>query len=98
MAEALEEHMQKEEQVLFPMIRGGRGRMARMPVQVLEEEHRDHAQNLARMRELAGDFDPPAEACGTWRALYLGLHELEAEIMQHVHLENHVLFPRALRG
>jgi regulator of cell morphogenesis and NO signaling len=98
MSEELELHMQKEEQVLFPLIRDGRGRMAAMPVQVMEREHRDHGQNLVRLRELAHDFEPPEEACGTWRALYLGLAELESELMQHIHLENNVLFPRALRG
>ena len=94
----LEDHMQKEEQVLFPLIRAGRGRMATMPVQVMEEEHRAHGENLARLRALAGDYRPPEEACGTWRALYLGLAELESELMHHIHLENNVLFPRALRG
>lgn len=98
MAEELEEHMQKEEQVLFPMIRAGRGRSAAMPVHVLEAEHLDHARNLQRMRELAGDFVAPAEACGTWRALLLGLEALERDLMQHIHLENNVLFPRALRS
>ena len=97
-SEALEEHMQKEEQVLFPMILGGGGRMAAMPVRVMEQEHEDHGRNLARIRELAHDFVPPAEACNTWRALYLGLAGFEREIMEHIHLENNVLFPRALQG
>lgn len=94
----LEEHMQKEEQVLFPLIRAGRGALAAMPVQVLEHEHKDHALNLARTRALAHDFVLPPEACNTWRALYLGLEELERDLMQHIHLENNVLFPRALRS
>jgi len=98
MAVALEEHMQKEEQVLFPLIRAGRGSMAAMPVQVMEMEHQDHGKNLARLRELAHDFTPPPEACGTWQALYLGLAELEHDLMEHISLENNVLFPRALRG
>jgi regulator of cell morphogenesis and NO signaling len=98
MSEELEQHMQKEEQVLFPLIREGRGRMAAMPVQVMELEHRDHGQNLVRLRELAHDFEPPEEACGTWRALYLGLAELESDLMQHIHLENNALFPRALQS
>ena len=98
MAEELELHMQKEEQILFPLIRAGRGRMAVEPVQVMEQEHRDHGGNLVRLRELAHDFEPPEEACGTWRALFLGLAELESELMQHIHLENNVLFPRALQG
>jgi regulator of cell morphogenesis and NO signaling len=97
MAEELEDHMQKEEQVLFPLIQSGRGQLAAMPVHVLEAEHLDHAQNLRRLRALAGDFVPPAEACGTWRALYLGLEALERDLMHHIHLENNVLFPRAAR-
>ncbi|MBI5431482.1 MAG: iron-sulfur cluster repair protein YtfE [Planctomycetes bacterium] len=96
--EELEDHMQKEEQVLFPMIESGRGRMASMPVQVLELEHQDHGRNLEKTRALAKDFVPPPDACGTWIALYLGLAQLERDLMEHIHLENNVLFPRALRG
>ena len=96
--QALLEHMEKEEQVLFPMLRAGRGRMASMPIQMMEMEHDDHGTNLAKLRLLGQDYTPPMGACATWRALYLGLDELEAEVMQHIHLENHVLFPRALRG
>lgn len=98
MEEELELHMQKEEHVLFPLVRQGHGRAAAMPIHVMEEEHQDHGRNLERLGELTGDFRPPAEACGTWRALYLGLAELRRELMDHIHLENHVLFPRALRG
>lgn len=97
-AEELEMHMQKEEQVLFPLILAGRGRMAAMPIQVMEEEHDDHGRNLAKLRELATGFTPPDDACGTWRALYLGLAELDQEVMHHIHTENNILFPRALRG
>lgn len=93
----LEAHMEKEEQVLFPLIVEGRGRTAATPIHVLELEHLDHARNLARLRELAHDFAPPADACSTWRALYLGLAALERDVMEHIHLENNVLFPRALR-
>ena len=98
MAVALEEHMQKEEQVLFPMIQAGRGRMAAMPIQMMELEHKDHGANLDQLRALAHDFEPPAEACTTWRALYDGLAALVRDLMQHIHLENNVLFPKALRG
>lgn len=98
LADELEQHMQKEEQVLFPLIRSGRGAMAAMPVQVMEAEHRDAGRALERTRELTDDLRPPAEACGTWRALYLGLDEFERDLMQHISLENNVLFPRALRG
>ena len=59
-------------------------------------EHHEHARNLQRTRDLAHDFVPPAEACTTWEALYLRLGILEADLMEHIHLENNVLFPRAL--
>jgi regulator of cell morphogenesis and NO signaling len=98
MADALESHMQKEEQILFPMIRSGAGAMVAMPIQVMVHEHDDHAVSLRRLRALAGDFVAPADACPTWRALYLGLDELERELMEHIHLENNVLFPRARRS
>lgn len=94
----MESHMQKEEQILFPMIRAGQGAQAVMPVQVMEREHDDHGKNLGILRELAHDFEPPADACNTWRALYLGLAALERDLMEHISLENNVLFPRALRS
>jgi regulator of cell morphogenesis and NO signaling len=92
----LGQHMQKEELVLFPLIVAGRGRAAAIPIQVLEEEHDDHAKSLARLRVLTDDFHAPEGACVTWKALYLGLAELEQLLMEHIHLENNVLFPRAL--
>lgn len=92
----LHEHMDKEEQVLFPAIQSGAGARLQMPVRVMTEEHDDHGVSLRRVRERAADFQPPAEACATWRALYSGLAKLESELMQHIHLENNVLFPRAL--
>ena len=95
---ALEDHMQKEEQVLFPMLVAGHGARAGMPISVIEAEHEDHGKNLARLRALVSDYVPPAEACNTWKALYLGLAELERELMEHIHLENNALFPRALNG
>lgn len=98
MRDEMELHMRKEEQVLFPLLRDGHGRAATVPIQVMEQEHRDHGTNLERLRELTNAYTPPAEACGTWRALYIGLAELERDLMQHIHIENNILFPRALRG
>jgi len=64
----------------------------------MEYEHDDHGRNLAIIRELTDNLTPPEEACTSWRALYLRLEALEAELMEHIHLENHVLFPRALNA
>lgn len=94
--QAVLDHLAKEEQVLFPIIAAGHGRRAGGPVHVMEMEHEDHAANLRRTRELTADLVAPDEACATWRALYLRLGALEAELMEHIHLENNVLFPRAL--
>lgn len=94
--DSLESHLQKEEQILFPMIQQGRGRSAGMPIQVMEHEHAEHGHTLERLRELTNDYTPPQDACTTWRALYDGLAEFQRELMQHIHLENNVLFPGVL--
>lgn len=92
------DHLEKEEQILFPMIVRGMGSRAAGPVSVMELEHEHHKENLIRLRALTTDLDPPEEACTTWRALYLGLQQVEQELMEHIHLENNVLFRRALAG
>jgi regulator of cell morphogenesis and NO signaling len=91
------EHLYKEEHVLFPMILAGDGARSAGPIRMLEDEHVEHGEGLSRLRELTGGFIPPADACATWQALYLRLATLERDLMDHVHLENNVLFPRALR-
>lgn len=93
---AVEEHLAKEEQILFPLIASGRGQNAYMPVQVMMQEHEDHGRNLRRIREITKDLTPPEHACASWRELYRALAELESELMDHIHLENNILFPRAL--
>ncbi len=94
--EAVLDHLAKEEQVLFPMILSGRLRGAFGPIHAMEAEHDDHAANLRKTRSLTADLVAPPEACPTWRALYLRLAAFEAELMDHIHLENNVLFRRAL--
>lgn len=96
MHEAVLEHLDKEEQVLFPLVLNGMGARAAAPVRAMEHEHDDHAVNLQRVRELTADLTAPPDACPTWQALYLRLDELELELMRHIHLENNILFPRAL--
>jgi len=95
-AAAVEEMIFKEEQILFPMIVAGRGAFATGPIQMMEMEHDEHGANLARTRAMTGDFTAPPEACPTWQALYLRLRELEGDLMDHIALENNILFPRAL--
>lgn len=89
-------HLQKEEDVLFPWICTGRPLDAGEAVQALQLEHDSVAVLLRRARDLTDDHTPPEGACMTWRALYNGLAELEADLKRHIHLENNILFPRAL--
>jgi len=96
MNNAIAAHLDKEEQILFPMIRAGRGALAHMPVQVMMQEHDDHAANLQRMHVLAHDFVLPPDACTSWRNLYDSLQALELELMRHIHTENNILFPAVL--
>lgn len=92
----VESHLAKEENILFPLILAGRGGRALMPVKVMMAEHEDHIANLARMRELAQDFELPVDAAPAWRELYRELQNLEDDLNAHIELENNVLFPRAL--
>lgn len=89
---ALEAHMQKEEQVLFPLLRHGSPAFVPGPIAVMRHEHEDHGDALAGMRVLAHDLQLPVDACNTWRALYAGLQQLRDDLMEHIHLENNILF------
>ena len=109
MAEELFAHMQKEENILFPYLarmetaaRDGRSLPAALfgtveaPISRLLADHDDAGELTSRMRALAHDYALPPEACPTYRALYQGLEEFERDLHVHVHLENNILFPRAL--
>ena len=93
---AVLDHLAKEEQVLFPMIRSGYRDRAGAPIRVMEQEHEDHGRNLEYLRAQAYQFTAPPEACATWKALYLRLNRMSDELMEHIHLENNVLIPRVL--
>ena len=94
MQQELESHMQTEEQVLFPMLRQGRVLSIRAPVMVMRAEHAQHGLALKRLSELTHGITLPQGACNTWRALYLGLQALREDLMEHIHLENNILFER----
>lgn len=95
MHQELESHMQKEEQVLFPMLARGHGAMAVMPITMMRMEHDDHGVALERLMALTHDLTLPRAACNTWRALYLGIGTFKQDLMAHIHLENNILFENA---
>jgi len=96
MQQELESHMLKEEQILFPMLQHGiQLSQTQGPIAVMRYEHDQHGAALERLAEQTNDITPPANACNTWRALYRGLEELRGDLMQHIHLENNILFVTA---
>jgi regulator of cell morphogenesis and NO signaling len=94
MAGELEVHMKKEELILFPMMRRGGNPMIAQPIASMLADHDDHGVLLHRLEEIMYDFDVPEEACPTWRALIVGAEKLRDDLMEHIHIENNVLFPR----
>lgn len=90
----LEQHMQKEEQILFPMISRGITGMAVQPIAMMRHEHDEHGEALAVIEQITNGITLPKGACNTWRALYLGLENFKADLMEHIHLENNILFDR----
>ena len=92
----LESHMEKEEQILFPMMKSGGHPMIAHPIAVMMAEHDSHGAQLARLEALTNNFTPPEHACGSWRALCNGVEALTANLVAHMHLENTLLFPRFL--
>jgi regulator of cell morphogenesis and NO signaling len=103
-------HMQKEEQILFPYIEAmeraanGEGPLeppffqtVRNPIQAMMNEH-DAAGDLTKqIRKASAEYSLPADACASFQEAYRRLCEFEADLHQHVHLENNILFPRALK-
>jgi len=93
MEQELLEHMAKEEQILFPMLRQGGHPMVAHPIGVMRHEHVSHGAQLERLAAITSQHQPPEGACNTWRALYAGTAALVEDLMAHIHLENNLLFP-----
>ena len=101
----LEPHMMKEEKILFPMVRQLEAAKSKTefhcgsvsnPIHQMEHEHEQAGNALAILREATDDFVPPEWACNTYRAMLDALERLEADMHQHIHKENNVLFPKTL--
>src|SRR5690606_26363799 len=94
-------HIEKEEQVLFPLIKqldqGGQPQMGvDAPIERMEAEHEDAGDELRTLRQLTKDYTLPVGACNSYTYLFQKLEEFEADLFQHIHLENNILFPKAV--
>lgn len=94
----LEAHMQKEEMILFPAMQQAPASVLGAPIAQMRHEHDGHGAQLRELEALTGDFALPEGACRSWQALYLGGAKLVRDLMEHIHLENNVLFPRHERA
>ncbi len=91
-------HLEDEESRLFPLIRSGETGKITETLDELVADHLQAAATLEQFRELTNMYDLPEDACETWRALWWNLQKLETDLKKHIHLENNVLFPRALNS
>lgn len=87
------EHMGNEENVLFPVLKSGVKGNYGQPLSQLRAEHTQHGELLERINTLTHDATPPEGACNTWRALYNGIQQFTDDLMNHIHMENNLLFP-----
>lgn len=100
----MEQHLHKEEQILFPIIRqiteGGGPQAEQMrqfvpqPIRVMLMDHDTADRDLTRMRELTNDFTPPEGACGSYQRLLATLAAIDADTREHMQKENAILFPK----
>lgn len=107
LSQELTHHMLKEEHVLFPYVRelatrGGGWAPSPFgsvenPIRMMERDHREAADHLTTIRELTAGFSAPADGCNTYQVCMAELAEFERDLHRHVHLENNVLFPEAIR-
>lgn len=107
--EEMTSHMEKEEKILFPLIKyladckrfeerpknEGYGTV-KSPILKMEQEHDSAGEALYKIREITNNYTLPADACTTYNITYKELEEFERDLHKHVHLENNILFPRAI--
>jgi regulator of cell morphogenesis and NO signaling len=102
-------HMQKEEQILFPYIDALEKatnahssveppffQTVRNPIHAMMKEHDAAGELVKQIRKASSEYTAPADACTSYKAVYQDLRQFEADLHQHVHLENNILFPRAV--
>ncbi|MCO6564514.1 MAG: iron-sulfur cluster repair di-iron protein [Apibacter sp.] len=106
----LEAHLLKEERILFPFIRQMNAAKnnnlpfetphfgtVENPIEMMKHDHDIEGERFKRISELTQNYTPPMEACNTYRVSFAMLDEFEQNLHKHIHLENNILFPRAIK-
>ena len=109
-ANELNQHMKKEEMILFPYIKqiaeakkngtplsSAPFGTVKNPIKMMEHEHDSAGDIIKEIAKLSNNFTPPESACNTFRALYSKLEEFQNDLFQHIHLENNIPFPKAIK-
>lgn len=109
-AQELSQHLQKEEMILFPFIRNMvNSKMEEKPlffphfgtvenpITMMKHEHQNEGERFEKIAELSNNYTPPSHACNTYRVTFALLKEFEDNLHQHIHLENNILFPKAIK-
>lgn len=110
LVEELDTHFMREEKVVFPFIKalvqakrsGNREVLSSQPsltepIHIMEEDHEAAGEILEAMQKISSNYTAPADACNSYQFLYKKLKELDEDLHQHIHLENNILFPKALK-
>ena len=108
-AEELAAHMKKEELILFPFIRKmAKAKVENTqlvmppfgtvenPIQMMTQEHIDEGERFRKIEELSNNYTPPVDACNTYKVTFALLKEFQADLHLHIHLENNILFHKAI--
>lgn len=109
-AQELSQHLQKEEMILFPFIRNMvNSKMEEKPlffphfgtvenpIAMMKHEHQNEGERFEKIAELSNNYTPPSHACNTYRVTFALLKEFEDNLHQYIHLENNILFPKAIK-
>lgn len=100
-------HMQKEENILFPYIRSMANKeqseaphfgTVQNPIGMMMHEHDTEGERFRQIAKLSSDYTPPADGCTTYKVAFAMLKEFEEDLHLHIHLENNILFPRAIEA
>lgn len=94
----LHSHMHREELMLFPLMERGDHQALTRRIEQMRHEHEVEADHLTELEHVTGGFHLPDGACNSWRALYTGAKKFADDLVQHMHLENEVLFVRFTGG